>query len=61
MLLPNNDFNIYMSYTRKQPRLSINRWMDKEVVVHVYNGILLSHKQEHIWVNSNEVDEPRAY
>ena len=35
--------------------------MDKEVVVHVYNGILLSHKQEHIWVNSNEVDEPRAY
>ena len=35
--------------------------MDKEVVVHVYNGMLLSHKKEDIWVSSNEVDEPRAY
>ena len=26
-----------------------------------YNGILLSHKMECIWVSSNEVDEPRAY
>ena len=25
--------------------MSINRGMDKEVVVHVYNGILLSHKK----------------
>ena len=25
------------------------------------DGILLSHKKEHIWVSSNEVDEPRAY
>ena len=23
--------------------MSINRWMDKEVVVHIYNGILFSH------------------
>jgi len=30
-------------------------------VVHIYNGILLSHKREHIWVRSNEADEPRAY
>ena len=22
---------------------------------------ILSHKKEHIWINSNEVDEPRAY
>ena len=28
---------------------------------HVLYGILLSHKKEHIWVSSNEVDEPRAY
>ena len=33
--------------------------MDKDVV-HMYNGILLSHKKEWIWVSSNEVDEPRA-
>ena len=34
---------------------------DKEAVVHKYSGILLSHKKEHIWVSSNEVDETRAY
>ena len=35
--------------------------MDKEVVVHIYNGILLSRKKEHIGVSSNKVDEPRVY
>ena len=35
--------------------------MDKEAVVHIYNGILLSRKKECIWTSSNEVDEPRAY
>ena len=35
--------------------------MEKEAVAHIYNGILLGHKKEHMWVNSNEVDEPRAY
>ena len=34
--------------------------MDKEAVVHTYKRILLSHKKEHIWVSSEEVDEPRA-
>ena len=32
-----------------------------EVVVHIYNEILLSHKKESIQVSSNEVYEPRAY
>ena len=27
----------------------------------VFNRVLLSHKKEHIWVSSNEVDESRAY
>ena len=35
--------------------------MDKEVVVHIHNGILLSHKKECIWGSSNQVDEPRTY
>ena len=35
--------------------------MDKEAVVYVHNGILLSHKKEHIWVSTHEMDEPRAY
>ena len=31
--------------------------MDKEVVVHIHNGIFLSHKKEHIGISSNEVDD----
>ena len=30
--------------------------MDKEVV-HIHNGILLSHTKEHIWVSSDEMDD----
>ena len=41
--------------------MSINSWMDKEFAVHIHNGILLSHKNESMWVSSNEVDEPRTY
>ena len=35
--------------------------MDKDAVVHIHDGILLSHEKEHIGVRSNEVDEPRVY
>ena len=35
--------------------------MDTEVVLQIYNGILLGHKKESIWVSSNEVDETGAY
>ena len=35
--------------------------MDKEAVAYIYNGILLSHKKEQIWVSSSKVDEPRAH
>ena len=41
--------------------MSIDRWMDKEAVVHLHNVILLNHKKENIWVSSNEGDEHRAY
>ena len=41
--------------------MSIDRWMDKEAVVPIYNGILLSHKKERIWVSSDKVDETRTY
>ena len=46
---------------RKQKLDSINRWMDKETVVHIHNEILLSYKKDHIWASSNKVEEPRAY
>ena len=35
--------------------------MVKEEVVAIYNGILLSHKKEWIWVSSDEVDEASTY
>ena len=41
--------------------MSIDRCIDKAAVVHIYNEILLSHKKEHIWVSSNEMNEPKAY
>ena len=47
--------------TWKQSRCPIDRWMDKETVVCINNGMLLSHKKECIWVSSDEVDEPRTY
>ena len=34
--------------------------MNKEDVVHIYNGILLSHKKEQIWISGSEVDELRT-
>ena len=46
--------------TWKQPRCP-STWMDKEIVVNTQNGILLSHKNECLWVSSNEVDGPRTY
>ena len=42
-------------------KMSISRQMEKEVVVHIHNGILLSYKKEHIWVSSNEVDWSLLY
>ena len=39
--------------------MPINRRMDKEVVVHIYNGILLSHKKEQNWVICRDVDGSR--
>ena len=41
--------------------MPISRRMDKEAVVHIHHGILLSYKKEHIWVSSNEVDETGAH
>ena len=35
--------------------------MDKEDVVHIHNGILLSHKKEQNWVIYRDVDGPRDH
>ena len=39
--------------------MSINRGMDKEDVVHIYNGILLSHKKEQSNAICSNLDGPR--
>ena len=39
--------------------MPIDRLMDKEDVVHIYNGLLLSHKKERNWVICRDVDGPR--
>ena len=39
--------------------MPIYRWTDKEDVVHIYNGILLSHKKERNWVICWDVDVSR--
>ena len=35
--------------------------MNKEIMVCIHDGILLSYKKELIWVSSKEVDEPGTY
>ena len=39
--------------------MSIDRWMDKEDVVHTYNGILLSHKKEWNTAICRNMEGPR--
>ena len=57
--------NVHCSTSTQQPGHGCNpdaHWqMNKEVVVHIHNEILLSHENEHIWLSSNEVDKPRVY
>ena len=38
--------------------MSINKGMDKEDIVHIYNGILLSHRKSKVIICSN-MDGPR--
>ena len=40
--------------------MSIDSWMDKEDVIHIYNGILLNHKREQYWVICSDVTGPRG-
>ena len=40
--------------------MSINRWMDKEIVLYIYNGILLNHKEGWISICWTKVDVPQS-
>ena len=37
--------NIHNNQIMETTNMSIDRWMDKEDMVHIYNGILLIHKK----------------
>ena len=50
---------IYDSQVMEATYMPIDRGMDKEVVVHIYNGILLSHKKEQNWVICRDMDGSR--
>ena len=52
---------IYNSQDMETTWMSMDRWMDKEAVVHTYNKVPLSREKECVWARSKEVDEPRAY
>ena len=51
----------FISQTGKLKPMGVEYSLDKEVVVHIHNRIVLSHKNEHIWLRSNKIDKPRAY
>ena len=51
---------IHNSQDMETTYLSINRWVDKDVV-HIYNGILLSHQKEWNDALCSKVDGPRDY
>ena len=41
--------------------LLLQHYLNQETVVHIYSGILLSHRKEWTWVHWPEVDKPRTY
>ena len=51
---------IYNSQDMEATEVSIIRWMDKEDMAHIYNGILLSHKKKWNEGICNEVDGVRV-
>ena len=54
---PNVHSNIiYNSQDIGETSVPINRWMDKEDVVYIYKGILLSHEKEWNFVICRNVD-----
>ena len=53
--------NVHNSQTVEGASLSIERWMDKEDVVYIYNGILLNHQKGWIPTICLDMDETGGY
>ena len=52
---------IHNSQDMETTQMFIYRWIDKEDVVHIHNGILLSHKKEQNNVIGSNMDSTRDY
>ena len=50
-----------MGWLQQQKFIFIHRGLDKEDMLHIYNGILLSHKKEGNGVICSNIDGPRDY
>ena len=50
---------IYNRQDMEATKMSVNRGMNEEDVVHIYSGILLSHKKEQNNATCSNVDGPR--
>ena len=46
--------NVHSRQTVQGAKMSFKRWMDKEDVIHIYNGILLSHQK--VWIPTIYLD-----
>ena len=53
--------NINNSQIMERTQMSIKWWMDKEDVVYIYNGILLSDQKEWNLAICNNIDGTRVY
>ena len=52
---------IYKSRDIEATYISIDRWMDKEDVVYIHSGILISHRKEWNSAIYSTMDGPREY
>ena len=51
---------IYNSQDMETTQVSLNRWVDKNAVIHSHNGILLGHKKWNVTI-CNSLGGPRGY
>ena len=52
---------IYNSQDMEATEGHLNRWMDKEDVIYIYDGTLLSHKKERNLAICDNMNGPRGY
>lgn len=54
-------FTIHNIQKVEPTQKSINRWLDKQIMIYAHNGVLLSHKKEGSTDNCYNVNEPQKH